>query len=277
MRIASTFKAAVVLVLLTSCTSAPLHEPPLIVAHRGASHIAPENTLAAFNLAWEQGADLVEGDIYLSSDDIIITHHDKTTKRTAGVDIQIRHQTLAELKRLDVGSWKDPRWAGERIPTLQEVLETIPDERGILIEIKTDASIVPFLINVLKESDIKPQQTIVICFDEMVIERVKEQLPKIKAYWLSKFEEDETGNWQPTIAEIIETAKRIKADGVAIKANLKVIDKSFVVRIRDAHLELHVWTVNDPTVAKRLSDLGVDSIITDRPGWLRTKLGSEDR
>lgn len=276
MRLASKIKAGVALVLLTSCTSAPLHESPLIVAHRGASHIAPENTLAAFNLAWEQGADLIEGDFYLSRDGVIITHHDKTTKRTAGVDIPIHDQTLAELKRLDVGSWKDPRWTGERIPTLNEVLKTVADQHGILIEIKTDASIVPFLVEVLEASDIKSQQTIVICFDELVIAQVKEQLPTIKAYWLSDFEEDETGNWLPTLAEIIETAKRIKADGVALKANLKVIDEYFVTKIREADLELHVWTVNDPTVAKRLSDLGVDSIITNRPGWLRTKLSLED-
>ena len=272
MRIALRFKACVAIVLLTSCTSAPLHETPLIVAHRGASHLAPENTLASFNLAWQRGADLIEGDFYLSSDGIIITHHDNTTKRTAGVDIAIHDQTLAELKRLDAGSWKDPKWAGETIPTLDEVLKTIPDQCGILIEIKTDASIIPFLVEVLAASDIRSQQTIVICFDELVIECVKERLPAIKAFWLSSFDNNEAGIWKPTLAEIIETAKRIKADGVALKANLEVIDESFVAKIHKAGLELYIWTVNDATIAKRLSDLGVEGIITDRPGWLRTEL-----
>lgn len=276
MRFALKFKVCVTLVLLNSCTSAPLYKTPLIVAHRGASHLAPENTLASFNLAWQLGADLVEGDFYLSSDGIIITHHDKTTKRTAGVDTKIHDQTLAELKQLDVGSWKDPKWAGETIPTLEEVLKTIPDQRGILIEIKTDESIVPYLVDVLAASDIRPQQTIVICFNELVIAHVKERLPTIKAYWLSSFDKNEAGTWQPTLAEIIETTMRVKADGVALKANLDVIDESFVAAIHRADLELHVWTVNDPTVAKRFSNLGVDSIITDRPGWLRTELGLED-
>lgn len=272
MRIALRFKACIALVLLTSCTSAPLHKTPLIVAHRGASHLAPENTLASFNLAWQLGADLVEGDFYLSSDGIIITHHDKTTKRTAGVDTKIHDQTLAEIKRLEVGSWKDPKWAGETIPTLDEVLKTIPDQRGIFIEIKTDESIVPYLVDVLAASDIKSQQTIVICFNELVIARVKDRLPTIKTYWLSSFEKDETGTWQPTRTEIIETAMRVKADGVALKANLDVIDESFVAEIRRADLEIYIWTVNDPAVAKRLRDLGVEGIITDRPGWLRAEL-----
>jgi len=272
MKISSTFKVFIILVLLTSCTSAPPHGQTLIVAHRGASHTAPENTLAAFNLAWEEGADLVEGDFYLSSDGVIVTHHDKTTKRTAGIDIPIRDQTLAELKQLDVGSWKDPKWAGERIPTLQEVLKSIPAKRGLLIEIKTDAAIVPFLVEELAASEIESQQIIIICFDETVIKRVKERLPKIKAYWLSDFDEDENGNWKPTLTEIIQTAKRIKADGVDLKANLNVIDEYFVAKLRQADLELHVWTVNDPTVAKRLTKLGIDSITTDRPGWLRNEL-----
>src|SRR5689334_354029 len=116
-------------------TAAPV-QAQLVVAHRGASHEAPENTLAAFRLAWEQGADAIEGDFYLTRDREIVCIHDDNTKRTSGEDLSVAASTLAQLRRLDVGRWKDPKWKGERIPTLTEVLATIPAGKRIFIEIK---------------------------------------------------------------------------------------------------------------------------------------------
>ena len=116
-----------------------------LVAHRGTSHEAPENTVAAFRLAWEQGADAIEGDFYLSKDQQIVCIHDETTKRTSGEDRVVSECTLDELRRLDVGKWKHPRFEGERISTLAEVLRTVPDGKQIFIEIKCGPEIVPFL------------------------------------------------------------------------------------------------------------------------------------
>ncbi|MEM7392442.1 MAG: glycerophosphodiester phosphodiesterase family protein [Verrucomicrobiota bacterium] len=96
---------------------------PIVVAHRGASKDAPENTLPAFNLAWEQGADAIEGDFHLTADDKIVCIHDRDTEEVASVKKIVRQSTLAELKRLDVGSWKGKQWADTRIPTLAEVFE----------------------------------------------------------------------------------------------------------------------------------------------------------
>lgn len=90
-----------------------LSAEPVIVAHRGASHDAPENTLPAFELAWEQGADAIEGDFHLTRDGHIICLHDKDTKRTAGVKLVVKNSPLAELRKLDVGEWKDPRFKTE--------------------------------------------------------------------------------------------------------------------------------------------------------------------
>ena len=257
--------------LLASC-AATKDTGPLIVAHRGASYLAPENTLASFNLAWQLGADLIEGDFYLSQDGVIVSHHDDTTERTAGVDVALNKQTFAELRALDVGAWKDPKWMGERIPTLRDVMATVPKNGSLLIEIKTDARIVPALATILEQCDLRRNQLIVICFDEHVIAQTKNRLPWIKALWLSGFKEESPGQWTPTVDKLISTAKRIRADGVDLNANLDVIDQAFVARVREADLELHVWTVNDPEIAKLLIDLGVDSITTDRPGWLREEL-----
>lgn len=271
-RSARTLGLLIAVVLLGSCTTAQHHPLPLIVAHRGASHIAPENTLAAFRLAWELDADLIEGDFYLTTDGVIIAHHDDTTKRTANVDRLVQEQTHQELTSLEVGSWKDPKWAGEKIPTLHQVFETVPPCGKVLIEIKSDTRIVEPLIGVLGDSPLAKEQMIIICFDAQVIAQIKQRLPSIRAYWLSDFKEHGLGRWEPTVDQIIETAKRIGADGVDLNANLNVIDRKFVAEIRRSGLELHVWTVNDPVAATRLMRLGVDSITTDRPGWLRSQL-----
>lgn len=272
MRSVRTFSLLVAVVFLGSCTTSQHYPLPLIVAHRGASHIAPENTLSAFRLAWELDADLIEGDFYLTSDGAIVAHHDDTTKRTAKVDRLVEDQTLQELRSLDVGSWKDSKWAGQKIPTLNQVFETVPPHGKILIEIKSDTRIVEPLMDVLRDSPLVGEQMIIICFDAQVIAQIKQRLPAIGAFWLSDFEERRLGRWEPTVDQIIETAKRIGAKGVDLNANLKVIDAEFVAEIQRAGLELHVWTVNDPVIAKRLMKLGVDSITTDRPGWLRTQL-----
>src|SRR6185369_848081 len=93
------------------------HAEPMLIAHRGASRDAPENTLAAFRLAWQQGADGIEADFRLTRDGRVVCLHDASTGRTAGVDLAVAEASLEELKRLDVGGWKGARWAGERIPT----------------------------------------------------------------------------------------------------------------------------------------------------------------
>tara|TARA_B100000745_G_C19782764_1_gene256469 strand:- start:6 stop:407 length:402 start_codon:yes stop_codon:yes gene_type:complete len=103
-----------------------------IIAHRGASHDAPENTLESVKLGWAQGADAVEVDVYLSKDGHIVVHHDSDTKKLAGVDRKVVDQTLAELRQLDVGAWKGPKWKGVRIPELDDVLATIPEGGGCL-------------------------------------------------------------------------------------------------------------------------------------------------
>jgi len=264
--------------LLVSCASrTSIDDAFVLVAHRGASHLAPENTLAAFDLSWQLGADLIEGDFYLSTDGVVVTHHDGTTKRTAGVDLHVESQTLAELKALDVGTWKDPKWAQERIPTLEEVLDSVPQNKQILIEIKSDARIMVPLVAVIESSDLSPDQMVVICFNEDVLELVKKSMPHIKTLWLSSFEQGDDGKWTPTAEEIIATAMRINADGVHLKANPEVIDRVFVAKLRHADLEFHVWTVDDPELARTMLRLGADSITTNRPGWLREQLRNRTR
>ncbi len=245
----------------------------LIIAHRGASAEAPENTLAAFKLAWKKGADGIEGDFYLSRDGQIVTIHDATTKRTANKNLVVADSTLAQLRKLDFGSWKSKEYAGERIPTLSEVLAIVPPGKKIFIEIKCGPEIVPELKNVLSTSKLNPSQTIVIAFDKKVIVAVKDQIPQIKAYWLTGFKRSKlTGKWHPTIATLMKTLKAIGADGLDTQNNMAIVNADFVKTLRAAELEFHVWTIDKPSEARYFQRLGADSLTTNHAKEIRQSL-----
>jgi glycerophosphoryl diester phosphodiesterase len=243
-----------------------------IVAHRGASFDAPENTLASFQLGWKQNADAVELDVMLSKDGRIVVIHDNNTKRLAGLDRPVAEQTLAELRQLDVGKWKDETFSGEKIPLLSEVLATIPDGKRLFIEVKCGAEIVPELVRELKAAGKKSEQTAIIGFSSEVMAAVKQALPNLQVYWIVSIKPDPKSDKNPITAdELIATAKRIHADGFDLSA-CDLIDKAFGDKVRAAGLKLAVWTVNDPAVARAMQAAGVESLTTDRPGWMREQL-----
>src|SRR4051812_29446250 len=128
-------------------SAAERHVP--MVAHRGESHDAPENTLASFDLAWSRGDEAAELDIHLTKDGKLIVSHDPDTKRLpeGGVELVIKDHTADELRKLDVGSWKDPKFAGQRLPLLDEVLARLPADpsRRQLIEVKVGPEAIPEL------------------------------------------------------------------------------------------------------------------------------------
>lgn len=248
---------------------------PLIIAHRGASHDAPENTLAAFRLAFEQGADGIEGDFYLSKDGQIVCMHDDTTKRTADKDLSVVGSTFEELRQLDVGSWKSPQFAGERIPTLAEVLAVVPKDKLIYVEIKCGPEIVPHLPEVFRDSGLAEKQIRIIAFDKDVIVASKKLLPGIKANWLTSYKQDKkTKKWSPTPASVRKTLQEIHADGLGTKAETNVVDRQFVSELEKMGCEFHVWTINEIPLAKQFQELGAISITTDRPEFLRKGLES---
>lgn len=240
-----------------------------IIGHRGASYDAPENTLASVNLAWKQNADAVEIDCYLSKDGKIVVVHDSTTKRYGGPNRKIVKQTFAELRKIDVGTWKNKKYAGEKIPTLTEVLATIPESKRLFIEIKCGPEIVPELKRVLKASGKTPAQTPVISFSHAVVTAVKKEIPQLKVYWVVGLKQKKTTKaWTPTLDTIIRRAKAAGVDGVDLSAK-PIVDAPYIKRCKDAGLGFYVWTVNSEKDARRLTAAGVDGITTDRPGKLR--------
>ncbi|MED5578283.1 MAG: glycerophosphodiester phosphodiesterase, partial [Planctomycetota bacterium] len=228
----------------------------LIVAHRGSSHTAPENTLAAFRLAWQEEADAIEGDFYLTKDGEIVCLHDKNTKRTAPGQtvLDVAKSTLAELRGLDVGSWKDKRYAGEKIPTLHEVLATIPPQKKIFIEVKCGPEITPILKKQLEASNLKSEQITIICFDEKVVQECRNEMPQYQANWLTSYKRTkERGVWSPDAEEVVRRVRKSGATGLGTQGNTEVIDERFVDVLRKAGIELHVWTINDAKEARYFS------------------------
>ena len=247
----------------------------LIIAHRGASHDAPENTLAAFRLAWEQNADGIEGDFYLTSDRQIICFHDKTTKRVAPAvpERPVSEMTLAELRRLDVGTWKDARFAGEKPPTLEAVLHTVPAGKLFFVEIKSGPEILPVLKPQLEGSGLKPEQLVIIAFNEEVASGAREMMPQYRVNWLTSYKQkNEQAPWKPGRREVLRTLTETDATGLGTQGNLDVVDATFARAIRKVGREFHVWTINEPVIARRFQDLGVDSITTDRPAFIRAAI-----
>jgi glycerophosphoryl diester phosphodiesterase len=221
--------------------------------------------LESFRLAWEQGADGIEADFRLTADHRIVCMHDATTDRTTGSDLRIAETPLDELRRLDAGG-------GAMIPTLDEILAALPLNSWFFIEIKSGPEIIPHLKNVLHASGVSPERIRMLAFSAPHIVALKQQLPGWRSCWLCDYRHTIlTGRWTPSRNEIFATLDQTAADGLA-SANRAILDRVVVEKLHHADKELHVWTVDDLRSARRLYDLGVTSIMTNRPGWLRQKL-----
>jgi glycerophosphoryl diester phosphodiesterase len=246
---------------------------PLIIAHRGASHRAPENTLAALKLAWEEQADAVEIDAQLSRDGKIVVIHDRNTWRAGRWPVPVRWQSSAMLKRLDVGKHlSGAAFAGERIPFLEEVLAATPASKGVVIEIKCGPEIIAPLRTAMQTYPPISQNIQFISFHKNVIAEIKQRLPEYRSQLLIEFQFDgNKQNWTPHPDQVIESARHVSADGLGLM-NCAAVDEDLVRKIRENSLEFYVWTVNDAGSARRLMRLGADGITTDRPLWLRDTL-----
>ncbi|MEI7816082.1 MAG: glycerophosphodiester phosphodiesterase [Desulfuromonadales bacterium] len=248
---------------------------PLIIGHRGASLDAPENTLESFCLAWDQDADGIEADFHLTSDNQIVCIHDETTGRTTGVDLRVADTTLEKLRRLETGIWKGVEWAGVLMPTLDEVLAALPNRKWLFIEIKCGAEIIPRLKFVLQASGQSSERIRLLSFSAELIAELKEQLPEWSACLLCDYRHAIRDNtYPPSREDVLETISRSGADGLA-SANRKPLDRYMVETLHGLGREVHVWTVDYPEEAKQLRALNVNSIMTNRPGWLRQKITPE--
>lgn len=250
---------------------------PIIIAHRGESFNAPENTLYSINLAWENGADAVEVDIRLTKDNQVVVIHDAHTWRVSRKFRWISNTELKVLKKLDVGKYKNIKYKGEKIPTLHEVLGSVPKGRKILIEIKSDRKIIPYLKNVINNLALQTNQIEIISFNLGTLIEVRKQLPKLSIFWILSLDYYWIRKlFRPSINRIISKAIKYNMNGLDLWAG-RMLDVEVVRKIKSAELKLYTWTINNPKKAKSLFNMGVDGITTDRAKWLKNQLESYDK
>jgi len=247
---------------------------PLVMAHRGASGLAPENTLVAFQKALDLGADVLELDVHATKDGEIVVIHDETVDRTTDGRGAVKDFTLEELKRLDAGYHFTPdggvtypyRGRGITIPTLKEVFAAFPQAR-INIEIKQSNPPIEGRLGALIEGMGAEDRVLVISFDDEAIARFRKLAPGVA-----------TGAAEGEIREFVTylTLRMVpfyvpKADAFQVPewyGEYHIVTKAFVDAAHSKNVEVHVWTVNEKEDMRRLLKLGVDGIITDYPDHL---------
>ncbi len=235
----------------------------MIIAHRGASKLAPENTVASANLAWQLGADAVELDIHLSKDNRVMVIHDKDTKRTCSgkKNLEIKDSPSTLLRDLDAGIKKGEEFKGEKIPYLEEMIATIPEGKKLVVEIKCSSDVITPLKRVVERSG-KADQIIFIAFDWNVIVKTQAAFPDNKCYWLSSSK-----------SGLKKKMKQAAKNGLAgVNLKYSIINKDVMTLAKENNLGVVTWTVDDPVKAKELFDLGVIGVTTNRPKWLKDEI-----
>ena len=230
----------------------------LLIAHRGASGHAPENTLAAFKKAVTLGATFIETDLQLTRDARLVAIHDETVNRTTNGKGAVHDMTLAELRRLDAGSWFGSEFAGERIPTLDEVLDFAKKYDVIFyLEMKPGGSWggEHALIGGLRQSG-EIARTIVISFDAAILATVRKIEPTVMTALL----------YDGHIEKPLDQALQVGARQLAIRGDL--VSPALLTAAREKDLQVVCWTVNHSAHMRLLMNAGVDGIMSDYPDRL---------
>jgi glycerophosphoryl diester phosphodiesterase len=238
------------------------------IAHRGSSYLAPENTLAAFRLGWRETT-TCELDVQAMADGRVVVLHDETTLRTTGIDLVLARHTLAELEGLDAGAWKGAEWKGEHVPTLTDVIAAMPAGKRLLVEMKGGPALVPELARVIRASGRADALTLQ-GFDRATCAAAKAALPEVPVYflaWLGKNRRDVAKAWSKALRAMRDEG----LDGLGVN-DAPGLNAKAVAEVHAANARLLIWTVDTVAAAKRLTALGVDGIITNRPGWLKAHL-----
>ncbi|MEU8959334.1 glycerophosphodiester phosphodiesterase family protein [Streptomyces sp. NPDC048518] len=264
-----------------SAPSAPKHHSPVVVAHRGASAYAPENTLAAIDKARAMGFRWVENDVQRTKDGELVIVHDDTLKRTTNVEEvfpdrapwNVKDFTAAEIARLDAGSWFSPKYAGQRVPTLKQYMRRVSHNHQSLVFEFKKPELYPGIeqqgLRVLRKEgwldrDHVKNKLVVQSFSADSVKKVHALRPDVKTGFLGT----------PAVAELPQYAKfadQINASHTTISAGYV----SALHAVKGPHhkpLEIFTWTVNDAASTVRAAGFGVDGIITNTPDVVRKAL-----
>jgi glycerophosphoryl diester phosphodiesterase len=237
---------------------------PWVIAHRGASGHAPENTLAAFERAVELGAGFVETDLHLTRDAHFVAIHDLTLERTTNGTGPVREHTLAQLRDLEAGLWYDRKYMGERIPTIEEILAFARrHDIVIYLELKYEAAwgMHHALVGALRDPQ-DAARTVVISFDPSTLASLR----RLDATIMTGLLVEEKN------AEVVKAAIDVGARQLCLRSTL--VTRELVDEAHRSDLHVATWTVNDPEEMRNLMAAGVDGVMTDFPDRLRTVINS---
>lgn len=236
------------------------------IAHRGASRECPENTIAAFDEALRQQCDAIELDLQLTADGIPVVYHDRTLHKISGRRHRIDTRSLSELRRLDAGAWFDPRFSGERIPTLTEVLVRYAGRTHLLLELKLRSDQTTRLRLARTVAEIVHQagatdRVHLLCFDPGLLEAAAQTVREVRTAL--------------NVSRVIPRGS-IPDDRLArlnaISVDVRALTRPVVEAARRADLPLLVFTCNTQTDVDRALKAGAAGVMSDRPGWLRSTL-----
>jgi glycerophosphoryl diester phosphodiesterase len=275
-----------------------------VIAHRGASAYAPENTLASFRLAMEQEADWFELDCTLTKDNKVVVIHDDDLKRTTGVQAKVSTKTLEEIKALDAGAWKDAKYTGEKLPTLAEALSLAHNRTGVYVEVKNSANDMPLIEEVMRMAETRgfdkdetrdealrmfaesgsrnvkltravielvrdhkmKNQVVIQSFSPVVCAVALLEAPELRTEFLGGYDKDKPENWP----KYLRCGQLIRPKGYNV--NQDVVTPEFLADIRGRGATVAVWTVDDSDMMRKLAGWGVNSLITNKPDVCRQVL-----
>jgi glycerophosphoryl diester phosphodiesterase len=240
---------------------------PLILGHRGASAYAPENTLAAFNLAFELGADGIELDVALTQDNVPIVIHDDTLERTTNGSGKVNALDRAAIAQLDAGAWFDRKFSGERVPTLEQVLCHL--KQGLInVEIKytgvrlDNDRLEQAVADVILQTH-SQARVLVSSFHPIALYRLARQYPQLQRGLLYRHD-------LPIYLRRAWFRPLVRPH--ALHPNAALITAKYVAWARAKGYRIMAWTVDDPAQARQLASWGVDAIITNKPDILTRSL-----
>jgi glycerophosphoryl diester phosphodiesterase len=237
----------------------------IVIAHRGASFSYPENTMMAFQKAYEMKADMIELDIQLSKDGVPVIYHDTLLESKTNGKGLVNRLSVNELQKLDAGSWFDKKFRGLQIPTLEEVLNWAKDKVSVNIEIKKEASEAGSnneaekkVIDTIRQSGMQ-KHVLVSSFSYKSVQRIKELDPQLATGLLF----DKSSN-KKSPADLVHT---YRADSFNCK--WRELKKSWRTELQQKGIPVYVYTVNHPFWMKRMIRLEISGIFTDKPDVLR--------
>jgi glycerophosphoryl diester phosphodiesterase len=258
--VAATVVAVLVAVAvgIVAVRSVHLEDRTAIIAHRGASKAAPENTLAAIKKAIEDKADWVEIDVQETADDKVVVFHDSDFMKLAGVDLKIWDATMDDLKDIDIGSWFAPEFKDQRVPTLAEVLDVCKGKVGVNIELKYyghDKQLEQRVAEIVEAHDMAAKIVVM----SLKIDAVK-KMKSLRPSW-------KVGLLMSVSAGDMRT---LEADFLAVNAGFA--NRRLVRSTHAGGKEIFVWTVNDISTMSAMVSRGVDGLITDKPALAKSVL-----